>query len=272
MSDQLQQDSNRSTDLGWRIKQLRLRRGLQQKALARLANVDAAFLNRLERGGAGRSKPKPETVYRLLDALQATPAEREAVFRVEVPPLSDEEMQSKVAEIAVELEVSPYPTILVDDRWYRRYMNGLARRMYGLTEDEYRRSVNVHTLAAYLEPEQPLYSRSVDEERVYHFARRVATFRTYFADQQFDSWYLAVERYIKRFPVGRAVWENFENNDLAVLPTYLLSQEVTFIDPHGNIYHLMGRGDVLLKNPRFMILQFWPQDDDTRLLLDSLRA
>lgn len=269
MSNRTEYESNRSTELGWRIKQLRLRRGVQQKELARLASLDAAFLNRLERGGAGRSKPKPETIHRLLDALQVTPPEREAVFHVEVPPLSGEELAAQVAEIAAELELSPYPTVLVDDRWYRRYINPLARRMYGLSEDEYRHSVDVHTLYAYVDPAQPLYSRYIEEERVYHFARRVLTFRTYFADQQFDSWHLEVERNIKRFEVGRAVWENTEN---VVPPTFLLSQDVTYLDPQGRVYRLTGRGDILLKNPRFMILQLWPQDDETRLLLEALHT
>ncbi|MDQ3706266.1 MAG: helix-turn-helix domain-containing protein [Chloroflexota bacterium] len=272
MPDPTRRDADNTadtTDAGWRIKQLRLRRGLQQKALAQLANVDAAFLNRLERGGSRRSKPKPETIYRLLEALQATPAEREAVFHMEVPPPSDEEIEAFVAEIASELELSPEPSVLVDNRWYRRYINRVGRRMYGLTDDEYRRSVNVHTLAAYVDPDQPIYSRYRDEDRLYHFARRVLTFRIAFAAQQFDSWYLDVERYLKRFPMGRSVWENTE---LVVPPTFMLSQEVTYQDPQQRIYRLMGRVDILLKDPRFMLLQLSPQDDETRRLLDALNA
>jgi transcriptional regulator with XRE-family HTH domain len=258
-----------TADLGWRIKQLRLRRGLQQKALAQLASVDAAFLNRLERGGPRRSKPKPETIYRLLDALQATPAEREAVFHIEVPPLSDDEIEAFVAEIAVELELSPEPAVLVDDRWYRRYINKVGRRMYGLTDDAYRRSVNVHTLGAYVDPEQPIYSRYREADRLFHFARRVLTFRIAFANRQFDSWYLDVERYLKRFEMGTSVWDDTE---LVVPPTFMLSQEVTYQDSQQHIYRLMGRVDILIKNTRFMLLQLSPQDDETRRLLDSLNA
>ena len=272
MADHTQRDLNNTlepTDPGWRIKQLRLRRGLQQKELARLANVDAAFLNRLERGGSRRSKPKPETIHRLLDALQATPTEREAVFHVEVPPLSDEEIAAFVAEVGPELELLPGPAVLVDDRWFRRYINGIGRRMYGLTDDEYGRSVNVHTLLAYVDPEQPIYSRYLEAERLYHFARRVLTFRVAFAHRQFDSWYLGVEDALKRFEVGASVWENTE---FVVPPTFMLSQEVTYRDSQQRIYRLMGRVDIMLKNPRFMLLQLWPQDDETRLLLDSLRA
>ncbi|MDQ3929783.1 MAG: helix-turn-helix domain-containing protein, partial [Chloroflexota bacterium] len=236
MSDRGWHDTNsrpNTTDLGWRVKQLRLRRGLQQKALARLANVDAGFLNRLERGGTGRSKPKSETIYRLLDALQATAAEREAVFHVEVPTLPEEQVREFVAEIAAEYELSPDPVVLLDDRWFRRYINRAGRRMYGLTNDEYRRSIGAHVLSAYANPQEPLCSRYLDEERTYHFARRVLAFRMCFANQQFDSWYLDVERYLKTFPVGRSVWENAEE---VAAPTFLLSQEVTYQDPQQRIY------------------------------------
>lgn len=272
MPDHTWHDDNstaNTADQGWRIKQLRLRRGLQQKALAQLASVDAAFLNRLERGGSRRSKPKPETIYRLLDALRATPTEREAVFHMEVPPPSDEEIEAFVAEIASELELSPEPAVLVDNRWYRRYINRVGRRMYGLTDDEYRRSVNVHTLAAYVDPEQPIYARYRDADRLYHFARRVLTFRIAFAAQQFDSWYLEVERYLKQFPMGNSVWDNTE---LVVPPTFMLSQDVTYQDAQQRIYRLAGRVDILLKDPRFMLLQLSPQDDETRRLLASLNA
>ena len=264
----IEQNRIDTTELGWRIKQLRLRRGLQQKVLAHLAKSDAAFLNRLEHGGSTRSRPKPETIHRLLDALQATPSERGAVFHVEVPSLTDEEMAAQVAEIAAEIELAPEPITLVDDRWYRRHINRIGRRMYGLSDEEYRRSINVHTFASYLDPTDPLYSRYPEEDRLPDFARRIITFRTYFADQQFDSWYLAVERFVKSFPEGRAIWENTGN---VVPPTFLLSQEVRYRDPQGRIYRIMGRADILLKNPRFMLLQLWPNDEETRRLLESLR-
>lgn len=253
--------------MGWRIQQLRKRRGLQQKALARLAKVDAAFLNRLERGVSRRSRPKPETVRRLLDALQATNAEREAVFHIEAPPLAHEEMEAQVAEIAGDIELAPDPMVLVDDRWFRRYINRMGRRMYGLTGEEYRRSLNVHMLAAYVDPQQPLHSRYLEEERVYHFARRALTFRLYFAGQQFDSWYLDIERYLKSFPIGESVWDNLSTVEP---PTFMFSQEVNYQDPQQRIYRLTGRADYLFRNPRFMVLQFWPRDEETRRLLEAL--
>jgi transcriptional regulator with XRE-family HTH domain len=258
-----------TTDLGWRIQQLRLRRGLQQKALARLANVDAAFLNRLERGGARRSRPKPETIHRLLDALYATSAEREAVFRVEVSPLSGEEIQAYVAEIAADTERLQEPIMLIDDRWYHWYINGIGRRMFGLSEEEYQRSLGVHTLGAYVDPAQPLYSRYNDERREYHFAQRVLSFKLFFAAQQFDRWYLDVEGYIKSFPMGRKIWDRPE---VYAPPTFMLSHEGTYRDPKGRTYRLMGQVDILLKNPRFMLIQLKPQDAETRALLESLHG
>jgi transcriptional regulator with XRE-family HTH domain len=269
LSDQKQLDQNDTTDLGWRIQQLRVRRGLQQKALARLANVDAAFLNRMERGRSRRSKPKPETIHRLLDAMQATPAEREAVFHVEVPPPSDEEIRACVAEIEAAYELAPEPIVLVDDRWNRWYINTLGRRMFALEDQDYRRSLGLNTLGALVDPEQPLYSRYSEEHREFHFAQRVTTFKAFFAAQQFDRWYLAVEAYLTRFPLGRRIWEHPET---FTPPLFMFSQEVTFRDPQGRTFRVTAHADILLKNPRFMPVQFRPRDEETRVLLATLHA
>lgn len=269
MSDQNPLDRPNTTNLGWRIQQLRLRRGLQQKTLARLANVDAAFLNRMERGRSSRSRPKPETIHRLLDALDATPAEREAVFHVEVPPLSEGEIQSCVSEIEADYERAPEPMVLVDDRWNRWYINELGRRMFALSDDEYRRCLGRTTLDAFVDPEQPLYSRYSEEHRELQFAQRLIIFKTFFAAQQFDTWYLAVEDYVKRFPLGRRVWEHPESY---VPPIFMFSQEVTMTDPQGRIYMLAAQADILLKSPRFMLVQLRPRDEETRRLLATLHA
>ncbi|HVG00621.1 MAG TPA: helix-turn-helix domain-containing protein [Chloroflexia bacterium] len=269
MSDQNPLDRPNTTDLGWRIQQLRIRRGLQQKTLARLANVDAAFLNRMERGRSSHSRPKPETIHRLLDALDATSAEREAVFHVEVPPLSDEEIQSCVAEIKSTYEHAHEPMVLVDGRWNRWYINEVGRRMFALSDDEYRRCLGRTTLDAFVDPEQPLYSRYSDEHREFQFAERLIIFKTYFTAQQFDTWYLAIEDYVKRFPLGRRVWEHPESY---VPPTFMFSQEVTMTDPAGRIYRLAAQADILLKTPRFMLVQLRPRDGETQRLLSELHT
>ncbi|HEX8221240.1 MAG TPA: helix-turn-helix domain-containing protein [Chloroflexia bacterium] len=269
MSDQNPPHRPNTTALGWRIQQLRVRRGLQQKALARLANVDAAFLNRMERGRSSRSRPKPETIHRLLEAMDASPDERAAVFHVEAPPPSEEEIQTCVAEIATTYEHAPEPVVLIDDRWNRWYINGIGRRMFELSDDEYRRSLGRTTFDAFVDPEQPLYSRYPDEHREFHFAQRVIIFKTFFAAQQFDSWYLAVVDYITRFSMGRKVWEHPESY---VPPTFMFSQDVTMEDLQGRTYRLAAQADILLRTPRFMLVSLRPADEETQRLLSALHA
>ncbi len=191
------------------------------------------------------------------------------MFHIEAPAITQGEIDAVVDEVSSEFELSPDPVILVDDRWFRRYINGTGRRMFGLTGEEYARSLGGHVLAAYVDPAEPLFTRYPDEERAYHLARRVLAFRLYFANQQFDSWYLAVERHLKRFEVGASAWDN---QGLVVPPRFLLSQEVTYLDPQKRTYRLEGRLDILVRHPRFMLLQFRAEDEDTRRLLNSLRA
>lgn len=267
MSDHHDPNQLDTTDLGWRIQQLRLRRGYQQKALASRAGVDAAFLNRLEHGSSRRSRPKPETVHRLLDALGATPEEREAVFHVETSPPTQVEIEARIAEIAADVDGASDPFILQDERWFRYYINNVGRRMFRLDDDDYRRTVGTHVLAAYVDPEHPLYTRYREEEREYHFARRVIAFKTLYASQQFDRWYLDLERYMRRFPLGRRIWERPE---VVAPPMYLLSQEVSYLDASGQKYMLMGSVNFLTKDRRFWLVHLQPMDEETRRLLNSL--
>ena len=67
-------------NLGWRLRALRLRREMTLAELAKLSGLEIAYLRRLERGVLPYAKPNPETVERILDALGATPEEREAVY------------------------------------------------------------------------------------------------------------------------------------------------------------------------------------------------
>ena len=72
--------------LGGRLRVLRLSRGMTLIQLAELSKLQLAFLSRLERDALPYGKLNPETVDCILDALGATPEEREAVYHIEDPP------------------------------------------------------------------------------------------------------------------------------------------------------------------------------------------
>ena len=77
--------------LGERLRELRFSREMTLHELARLSGLDIAYLSRLERGVLPYAKPNPETVERILDALGATPEEREAVYRTGPDPPGNSE-------------------------------------------------------------------------------------------------------------------------------------------------------------------------------------
>jgi transcriptional regulator with XRE-family HTH domain len=260
--------NSHTADLGWRLQQLRLRRGLQQKEFARLAQVDAGFLNRLERGASRRSHPKPDTINKLLDALEATTAERAAVFHTEPPPITQAEIDAQVAEFASLSEADPQPHVLVDEHWYRHYMNGMARHMFGLSDAEYQTSRGEHVLQTFIDPSSPLYSRYPDDSRITLFAQRLYSFKMLFANQEFDSWYLRVQALVRSFPLGARLWDH---PDVSTLPMFLLSQEVTFTTPRAPRLSMSAQMNVLLRNPRFGVVTLRPLDEETRLCLEMFR-
>src|SRR6478736_409193 len=72
-----------SPNIGRRLRILRLRCDKTLVELATLAGLDVSYLSRLERDALQNAKPKPDTINRVLEALQASPQEREAVYHVE---------------------------------------------------------------------------------------------------------------------------------------------------------------------------------------------
>src|SRR5437868_14998042 len=132
-------------NVGWRLRTLRLRRDLTLVELAGTAGLDISYLSRLERDALQNAKPKPDTINRVLDALQATPQECEAVYHVERPSLSHEQIVAQVLDLAP-LEEDSTPLLLRDDHWCVWYYNHSARATLGLTEEEYWKCINVHML------------------------------------------------------------------------------------------------------------------------------
>jgi transcriptional regulator with XRE-family HTH domain len=63
------------------LRSLRVRMGLSQNQLARMAGVDPAYVNRLERASAGSSSlPSRKVVLALADSLEAGPVDVERLL------------------------------------------------------------------------------------------------------------------------------------------------------------------------------------------------
>jgi transcriptional regulator with XRE-family HTH domain len=105
-----------TTSMGWRLRMLRTRRGLALVELAKATGLDISYLSRLERDALPNAKPKPDTINKVLDGLGASQSEREAVYHVERPQLTGEEIEAQVRRIAAQ----------EFDRWYL----DIVSRMY----------------------------------------------------------------------------------------------------------------------------------------------
>jgi transcriptional regulator with XRE-family HTH domain len=115
------------SSIGWRLRALRLRHGKTLLELAQTASLDISYLSRLERNALQNAKAKPDTINRVLEALEASRHERDAVFHAELEPLSEDEIACRVEEVASRLEDSPEPAVLGDEHWYMWYYNRAAR-------------------------------------------------------------------------------------------------------------------------------------------------
>jgi|SoiMethySBSTD1v2_1073268.scaffolds.fasta_scaffold1010788_1 transcriptional regulator with XRE-family HTH domain len=69
------------------LASLRTNMGLSQNALAKLAGIDAGYINRMERGP---TNPSSRVIHALADALALTPPERDCLlYRAGLAPTRD---------------------------------------------------------------------------------------------------------------------------------------------------------------------------------------
>jgi len=263
-------DKADTADVGWRLQQLRLRRGLRQNELAEMAGLDPGYLNRLEKGITRKAKPKPETVNKILTALSATPEERAAVVHTEPPPLTANEIETVVDDIRSMYEDHPLPVTLIDYHWVRWYHNRTMRSVLSLTDEEYRNTLGEMPIYSLIDPKSPTYHRIPDDERESAFAIRSQVFKRQFAGQEFDNWYLEIVDKIKQFPWAAEIWDN---------PPPEAAQQ--FLDSHdAGIYcpllcqtlHFRNQLNRLMKDPRFVVVELTCSNDETARLLEVLRS
>ncbi len=254
-------------EIGKRLKELRLRRGCQQSAIARKAGVDAGSLSRMERGIMQTSRPKPDTIDRLLDALEVTDGERQAVFHVEEPPLGDEMVAAQVREFQAWAEETPGLFILLDKRGYYRAANKTLRAAFGLSDDEYTRLLGGHSLLPFMDASLPLYTRFLDEDRASLFAKRAYSFKTLHEIEQFDGWYMALVARIRTFPWAAEIWDNISQLEG---PTFVMRQVGRYVCPDGTVLNFNNQANLLMKNPRFHVVELMPADASTRRFVRQL--
>ncbi|HUP27610.1 MAG TPA: helix-turn-helix transcriptional regulator [Chloroflexia bacterium] len=258
-----------TNDVGWRLKQLRLRRCLRQNEVAELASLDPGYLNRLENGATRKARPKPDTVHRILDALGASADERAAVFHIETPPISPLEVERVVREVEELEEENFLPVTLLDHHWFRWYHNRSMRAVLAFSPEEYRRSVGELPLHSLVDPGSPTFKRFPEEERLNSFAQRAFVFQRQFAQQEFDSWYLNIVAQLRQFPGIGEIWDD---------PKPMMSQK--FLDSYssnlfsptlGKTLNFRSQLNRLLRDPRFTVVHLTPEDDETASMVKELR-
>jgi transcriptional regulator with XRE-family HTH domain len=245
-------------DVGWRFRQLRLRRGLSLASVAALSGKHASQISRLERHKARSGEPKSSTVMELLDAIGATPAESRAVFHVEEPSLTRAEIDAQVKATAVEFERSRSAIALVDDRWYRWYLNTATRALFAIKPEDYEKLVGEHVLMHLIDPASPLYKCYPEADRRRIFSWRVAAFQFHYADQQFDSWYLEVARKIGRFHWAEQIWHSPPHQ-----PTFADNLVFPMIHPTEGRMMYRSQFNTILRSPRFSLSEVTPADEET---------
>jgi transcriptional regulator with XRE-family HTH domain len=256
--------------LCWRLRLLRLRRGMKLDELAKSSGLEISYLSRLERDVLEKhAKPKPETVDRVLDAMGATLEEREAVYHIVHPPLEKSEIDAQVQVVFEQQETLPEPVLLRDEHWCACYLNRSARAALGLTVKEYRRVLGTNMLHEIIDPAIPCYSRCSDEERETVFSVRAAMFRKHFANQEFDRWYMEVVDRIYDFAWAARLWEK---PVLPAVPLTLETHDLNVINPFVGRLRFRFQLNHLMANPRFVLVGYTPLDKYTSQHLRDLRG
>jgi transcriptional regulator with XRE-family HTH domain len=254
-----------TADIGWRVSRLRKLRGLSQSEVAQRTGKHTSFISRVERPAARLGVPKRDTIEAILDAIEATPEERAAVFRIETSAPTAEEIEYRAGMVKAQYDESDLMVLLLDGRWVRRYMNPRFRGAIGLTHEEYKRTLGQNVLIDMLDPAAPMYSAYPETERLRAFSMRAAIFKLRFAEHRFDSWYLDLEDQIKRYPSAEAVWHS-----LPVKPAFTDRQEVTLRHRDGTLLHVVVQLRQMYDAPDFVLLEVAPGDEQTASEIDRL--
>jgi transcriptional regulator with XRE-family HTH domain len=257
------------SNLGWRLRVLRLRHSKTLLDLAQKANLDISYLSRLERDALQHAKPKPDTINKVLDALGASTQERDAVYHIEHAPLEEAEVARRVTELAEIEEENPEPVVLADEHWYVWYHNRAARAALGLSREEYYRTVGDHMFLGLIDPQSPRYSRVAEEDRERIFALRANMFRVHFAGEEFDRWYERIVRRIYDFPWAAAIWER---QDLDEAPLVVERHDMVVQNPLKGKLRFRFQMNHLTANPRFVVVTWTTLDRETSTRLKELRA
>jgi transcriptional regulator with XRE-family HTH domain len=238
---------------------------LSQNEVARRTGKHTSFISRVERPEARSGVPKRETVEAILDAIEATPEERAAVFQIELPAPTPEDIARHVETVKAQYDDSDLMVLLLDTRWVVRYRSPRYRQILDLSDEEYERTIGEHVLISVVDPSSPLYARYPDDVRLRAFSMRAAIFKLRFAEHQFDSWYLDIEERIRRFPGAEAVWHS-----LPVRPAFVDSQEATLLHPNGTRLNMNVQLRQMYDAPTFALLEITPADPQARAEVDRL--
>jgi transcriptional regulator with XRE-family HTH domain len=266
-----QLNSHFPEEVGWRVRQLRLRYGLSLARLAERMQIDMSYLSRIERDALPRAKVKPSSIEHILEAIGVTQAESDAVFHLERPAPDLSATTAQVREVALHLEDSPEPVELRDERWFVWYYNRAARAALGLTPDEYGRCIGAHMTEALVDPDNPLYSRIPDEDRETTFALYALLFREHFATQQLDEWYGRVVSGIGLAPWAEKVWEN-PTAALISSPMVVERQDLAILNPIVGKLRFRSQLSHLLANEWYLLGEWTPADEATAAHLAALRT
>lgn len=254
-------------DIGGRLRRLRLQRRLALGEVATLSGLDISYLSRIERNALQNAKAKPGTFERVLDALDATEAERAAVYHVERPGLMLEAIESEVEHISSLVEEAREPQQLIDEHWYIWYLNRAARAVLGLDGDEYRKLLGTHLLHGIVDPENCLFARFPDQTRAETLAKLTLTFKMTFEDQSFDTWYETVTSHIRKYPWASEIWAKPPSfDDVLVLERHNLP----LCAPNGDLLNFEFQVNHLIANPRFCLVSWTPRDSKTAAHVDAL--
>ncbi|MBD8504900.1 helix-turn-helix domain-containing protein [Hoyosella sp. G463] len=124
------------SEFGARIRQWRAHRGLSQLALAGRTATTSRHVSFLE---TGRSRPSPDMVLRIADALDVPLRERNALLRAAGLPPRYPEVPLQGGDLAPFRAVLarllaahlPYPAMVLDAHWNVLLANEACARLYG---------------------------------------------------------------------------------------------------------------------------------------------
>ncbi len=266
-----------NSTLGGLIKDYRLKKRLSQYDVSlKLGWSDTSRLSKIEQGRV--SKPKRETINRLIDALELEEYEKGDFLYTGGYLPTDEEIEMALSLVKTRIDGWQYPAYLMDFSWRLLYCNipNLQAINFGNEALEFVNTSKTSILEYSVMPEDQfpcVVEKGDDENSLKPFAvAQIASFKTENHRFQNEDWYKKLVKKLMTYETFKKLWPTISNTNYQKKLQDYEFKRTTFIRNGKSVvlnFHMYT--SKIINFPQLQIVLYHPADEFTTVYFKTLQ-